>query len=514
MDWDLSFGCIKVDLLATERIEKNIRSFWLESCGIDTHRRGSGFAQLDTPWNAFDREDVLVCTLWSDQIVRIFDPVEERDRRFVRIGGRKKAWRGPAIKHGQEADENLKIATDKKLRVIGFEAEPNATALLKNERRVSHFYLDRAHELRRVFDFSSQEMLERLKVDLAFEQQVNHKRSDETSASYLFELVGINLPIEAERENGGESETSLHIPEDASATERNALKAVRILIGHVLAQKDDILQPLTYLELAGRLGRRNRHGSYWARGLGHVLGRVTTMLESVQAQIPETIPYLTTIVVLSTGTEIGLPDAGIRHRWPDYDQYTRLEKEAKVTAEYVRILEFGRHWNDVLMHLGLPQIELPSTKEAPFGTKNGGWAGGESAEHKALKLFVKANPALVGADYTFRATDEYALRSGDEIDVFFKSEDHWIGVEVKSSVSDGLERDYERGLYQVVKYRAVLEAQAMVDHPAQTPTVTVFLVLENQLPKKYRPAAKRLGICIKENIKPTTSATQGISVRK
>jgi len=47
----------------------------------------------------------------------------------------------------------------------------------------------------------------------------------------------------------------------------------------------------------------------------------------------------------------------------------------------------------------------------------------------------------------------------------FKAEGVWVGVEVKSRVSDGSPDDYERGLYQVVKYKEVLEAQAQLITP-------------------------------------------------
>jgi len=57
------------------------------------------------------------------------------------------------------------------------------------------------------------------------------------------------------------------------------------------------------------------------------------------------------------------------------------------------------------------------------------------------------NPELFGAERGWFAQEEYALRSGDEIDVMFKSDSLWIGVEVKSRVSDAVEGDYERGLY-------------------------------------------------------------------
>lgn len=498
--------------MAGEYIEKDLHRFWLNVCGIDTHIRGSTYGQLDTPWNAFNKEGVLVCTLWEDQIVKVFDKLESRFRQFVRIGGRRKAWSGVATMHGEAADKNLQRATKERLRVVGFEAHPNARALLKDKRQVDHFFLNRVHELKRVFDLTSHDLITRLDLDTAFDQQIDSRRADESLPSYLFELVdsavdfvkrvGIDQPDDTDLVDQNEAEDSLFEPDDESITQMYATKALPILVRHVLEQVDDVLRPLTYLQLAELLDRRNKNGDFWARGLGHVLGRVTTMVEKAQPAIPETIPYLTTIVVSSRGSERGLPAVGVRHRWSDYPKYSRPVREAKVTVEYGRILQFGSRWLDVLSELDLlPEGEKFSS--SPLGGNGGGWGGGESDQHKALKAFVKANPSLVGATDAFAAYDEYPLRSGDEIDVFFESDAHWIGVEVKSSVSDGLERDYQRGLYQVVKYRAVLEAQAAIDRPQNPPKVTVILVLENTLPERYRSTAQSLSITVIEDVKPS-----------
>lgn len=159
---------------------------------------------------------------------------------------------------------------------------------------------------------------------------------------------------------------------------------------------------------------------------------------------------------------------------------------------------FGSRWDNVLALLRIP----PSDATKAGASSAGGWGGGESDEHKALKHFVKANPHLVGAEPDWHSEVEYALRSGDEIDVLFKSARQWIGVEVKSCVSDKLDRDYERGLYQTVKYAAVLEAQAQVDHPNAPPSIRVFLVLERTLPLRLLSTAKALGVTVLENIKP------------
>lgn len=201
-----------------DRVETSPHIFWKLTCDVDTYRKSPQHARHDTPWNAFSPEEVLVCTLWRDQILDIEDDAEGgRLRRFVRLGGKMREWKGPAVAHGREADENLRRAAADKLRVVGYEADPE---------------------------------------------------------------------------------------------------------------------------------------------------------------------------------------------------------------------------------------------------------------------------------------------SGDEIDVFFRSGHQWIGVEVKSCISDKLERDYERGLYQAIKYAAVLEAQAQVDHPDAPPIVKVFLVLERTLPSRLRPTAEKLGVSVLENISP------------
>ncbi|MES3023683.1 MAG: hypothetical protein V4857_19120 [Pseudomonadota bacterium] len=504
-----------------ERIEKSCHTFWLMSCGLDTHARGKGHAQLDTPWNAFTADDVLVCTLWTDDIVSIFDPTVSKLRKFVKIGGKMKVWRGPAVKHGAEADENLRRAATKRLRVVGYEAEPRFHKDEPDARSVKHFYLERAHELKRVFDFSDTAMLERLKVAEAFS---GRRKEQAIHPAYLYELVSprgdfpnmakaLGAPLsEIEtpllEEPSGDYDVDVDDDDDGHAlfaegenekasTEDYARRCIPLLIAHVFGQKDHLMETLTYKELAARLGRLNKNGKPWARGLGHVLSKVTSIIEGVDLPWSERAPYLTTIVVAGQGASKGLPGDGVKEKWLGYEQLSTPEKRSKLTKEHEKIIDFGSRWNEVLERLGMSTVaDVEGTEK-----NRGGWGGGESDEHKALKLFVKNHPELVGAEASWFASNEYVLRSGDEIDVFFKSDAHWIGVEVKSSISDGLERDYERGLYQVVKYQAVLQAQAMMDFPDKQPQVSVFLALENQLPIKYMPVAKKLDVVVIERIR-------------
>lgn len=168
--------------------------------------------------------------------------------------------------------------------------------------------------------------------------------------------------------------------------------------------------------------------------------------------------------------------------------------------EYQRILAFGSRWNEILRLANLPQVE-PSSGSGQ-GNAGAGWAGGESDAHKALKRFVFEHPEIFGAPADRFSQEEYALRSGDGIDVMFKSDRLWVGVEVKSRTSDGNPDDYERGLYQVVKYKAVLAAQARIDHPDHPPEVQVLLVLESELPDAYRALATALCVRYLEGVRP------------
>lgn len=488
-----------------ERIARP-HEFWLETCDLDTHRRSSNHARLDTPWNAFSDGDLaLVCTLWIDLIVDVNDPKEGRVRRFVKMGGRSKRWHGVGVKHGKEAQANLERAVKLNVPVIGYEAEPDPYALKRGERSVKHFYIDRPHQLKGWIGLSFHDLDERLQIEDAFRIRGFFNPSDTNIPGTVFELItstseerdtaAADITLE---EKIDEADEISQVFEGNLSADEYAPIALLLLAEYVFQQTDELLVPLTYQHLAELLDRRNKHGKPWARGLGHVLGRVTALIESVSTLLPESPPYLTSIVVLSTGPDTGLPDKGVSGRWPGYQLLPRVDKQAKVGAEYQRILQYGSRWNEVLQLAGLQPILTVS--KGGIQPRRGGWGGGESADHKALKRYVYDHPDLFGAASDWFAQEEYALRSGDELDVMFKSANIWIGIEVKSKISDMLISDYERGLYQVVKYRAVLEAQALVDHPSNPPQVSVILVIESMLPISLQALASKLKVPFLERV--------------
>ena len=74
----------------------------------------------------------------------------------------------------------------------------------------------------------------------------------------------------------------------------------------------------------------------------------------------------------------------------------------------------------------------------------------------------------------------------------------WIGVEVKSVISG--EADILRGLYQCVKYRAVLESHLSVLEEERD--IRVVLALGGLLPKSLVPIRNTLGVEVVERVGP------------
>jgi hypothetical protein len=267
-----------------------------------------------------------------------------------------------------------------------------------------------------------------------------------------------------------------------------ATASLRELVKYVF-ESEGSLCGITYGELAYRIGRLNQHGKAHPR-LGKVLAVMGHLLEGVEntPNWTESIPCIQSLVVDKAGRLRGLPADGISEFWSGYPQLSKEEKLNRVQVEYIDIQNFGRRWNDVLRALDLDEVVV---EDASTETGNRTFGrGGESPQHKALKEYVSQHPALVGASPADSVITEYALPSLDTLDVLFKGADQWVAVEVKSKVSDNMPMDYERGLYQCVKYKAILEAMQQ-DFKYQVPErVEVVLVLESSLPSQYEQLAE------------------------
>jgi hypothetical protein len=284
----------------------------------------------------------------------------------------------------------------------------------------------------------------------------------------------------------------LHLGTEATH-EQQARSSLAQLVAHVFTHQNGPIQGLTYEDLATRIGRVNKDGVGHAHGMGQVLAVMGHLLQGLEGNWGEPIPHIQSLVIKKTGTNRGLPDDGIKEFWPGYPVLTRPEKENRTQAEYQNILTFGSRWNDVLAKLNIQPVVV--TKPQKYFGK-----GGESEAHKALKEYVRTHPELVGADASWNTFTEYALPPLDEIDLLFKSAVACIAVEVKSAISDHLTTDYERGLYQTVKYRALLEAMSKDRRYDMPANIRVVLVLESKLPVEYKSTAEVLGVELIENV--------------
>ena len=123
--------------------------------------------------------------------------------------------------------------------------------------------------------------------------------------------------------------------------------------------------------------------------------------------------------------------------------------------------------------------------------------GGEGDAHKELKEYIFNNPSIIGIDEFTERKMEHILLSADRLDVWFKlSDGSSIAVEVKSSKSS--DADIMRGLYQCVKYKAIMDAEDTI-HGEQN-TNRSILALGGSLCEENRYVRDKLGITVLERI--------------
>jgi hypothetical protein len=282
-------------------------------------------------------------------------------------------------------------------------------------------------------------------------------------------------------------------------SEQQAKDSLFELVKHVADHQGKPIPGLSYQELASRIGRVDKHGQAHAHGMGPaVLGRLGHMLKGVEVGWAERIPQIQCLVGLKSDPKC-LPDEGICEFWPEYSQLAPVEKQVRVNWEKDQISQYGSRWNNVLAYFNVPTVKLPPNLQRVFG------AGGESVAHRELKEFVRDNPSLVDVGNNAKCFTEFSLPSLDTVDVMFKERNRWTAVEVKSVVSDAVAGDYERGIYQVIKYKAILSAMRSDHRYGVAEDVRVFLVLESNLSAQLKAIATALQLNVRENVKTTST---------
>jgi len=281
-----------------------------------------------------------------------------------------------------------------------------------------------------------------------------------------------------------------------------ARKSLPVLVRWVEEEKSKhsaSIREHTYKELATALGNAwNAHPIHFALG---VLGDA---LEELQKQLPATFGSKIPPIQLLVWTQgAGRPgdDAfsfvGIKKK----DLKAIPESTLRTLAVEIRreIVAYP-HWRRVLKALKLKPflIDLPTTNTVTSDPGFGGRGGGESSDHLRLKHYIAENYTRIGLKGRHSAQLEHVLLSGDEIDVLLEPaiDRKLIAVEVKSRLSS--DADLIRGVFQCVKYRAVLNATEDYETSRSLSwlprAIEILLVTERALPTPVCDLAKRLGV--------------------
>lgn len=276
-------------------------------------------------------------------------------------------------------------------------------------------------------------------------------------------------------------------PDGDRLYQRRALQALPLLVRQAEGGR-----PIEYSDLADELGMPN------PRNLNYVLGFIGNKLRDVSERWGSEVPPLQCIVI---SKKDGLPGEGVGWflNFPEnFRDMSRARKREVIAGKLQDIFAYPR-WREVLADLDVPYAPPNFAEEntsAALFDRTGG--GGESDEHRLLKEFVARTPSLLGIRWMATGTMELPLPSGDVLDVSFRKDDLWVAAEVKSARSPV--QDVVRGIYQCVKYTAVLHAVQTAENIERS--ARVVLVLGGALPESLVALKNRLGVEVIEQVMP------------
>jgi hypothetical protein len=230
---------------------------------------------------------------------------------------------------------------------------------------------------------------------------------------------------------------------------------------------------ITYKNLAAKIGAHHR-------AMGNALAYVRDEL-----CIPKGLPLITCIVVNgNTGLpgESWLPQGTSNLSPEEYEQ------------------EFFRYRDQVMAYPGwdafLKELDLPTVDPTVEDLDDRGRAyseyiertgGGESEDHRKLKEYIAAHPEAISLADESAAQMDYLFVAGDRADIVFGiGPDAWAVVEIKN----GEIGELVKGVYQAIKYRALLQAEKGHGQSCQ---VDAFLVAY-EIPAEVSIFAAKFGI--------------------
>lgn len=255
---------------------------------------------------------------------------------------------------------------------------------------------------------------------------------------------------------------------------------------------------LTYGEARSRL--ENELGFERIARAGRTGLTAGTMIEKLLRVAPDA-PLLN-ILLVERHTELPSDGAGSflaarfnqpRLAWENAkDRFPKLWRKTFDRAAGEVYATGAEKWQELFLRaygeaLNATEIEADRERRKRGNEEDGLRYGrkGEGPNHKALRLWVQANPTAVRKRFsTAVAETEVVLDSADRVDVVFNLPDEVVAVEVKSRDSNLI--DLRRGVFQCIKYRAVLDAMDI----RESDSVSAMLVGEGKLPPEIKAMLK------------------------
>lgn len=229
-------------------------------------------------------------------------------------------------------------------------------------------------------------------------------------------------------------------------------------------------------------------------GIGLQLGYINDVINELSKVSGKKIPSLNN---LCKDKKTKLPSDGFSYVYPTYHKMKPKEKVIFVRGLDAEACNYP-NWDWVLDQLELQPAKIFTDKEIRNLAKHTYGKGGEGKEHKLLKEYIAKNPSSIGIKSVKYAENEYDLPSGDRLDVFFELKNgNRIAIEVKPSTSPT--QDITRGIFQCVKYKAVMEALRTIEYSDYESIV--LLVITGEMSEQNKRLAEDLGINYIENFK-------------
>ncbi len=269
--------------------------------------------------------------------------------------------------------------------------------------------------------------------------------------------------------------------------ERTARSGFPILIEHARKHRREI----TYGEWKEIIVRRGLgKATVPAARYGHPAGRIGDACKEYTDQTGNLVPLINLMVV---NEESRVPGAGAAEYIKQYCDVRAIpfdpehcsvrEKRAIIEAALEEIFDCP-HWEDVLRTCGLDEPKKSRSPKRPQPQPHKWHTGPESEAHNRLRQKIASNPAIVGVKDAENGVEEYILWSGDKVDVYFAKAA--LAVEVKTANAGFSE--IHRGIFQCIKYKAVLRAQQV--YGREIPTADCLLALGGVLPEELKNIAK------------------------